>query len=44
MFSDVEMANIEAKKNWYKFLISSARDRLTTRVIEPNDTKIKSIL
>lgn len=43
MFSDVEMANIEAKKTG-KFLISSARDRLTTRVIEPNDTKIKSIL
>jgi len=41
--SDIRMANIEAKRNWWVSDIIR-RDRLTTRVIEANDSKIKWIL
>jgi len=41
--SDIGMANIEARKNWWVSDIIT-RDRLTTRVIEANDSKIKWIL
>jgi len=41
--SDTEMANIEAKKNWWVSDIIT-RDRLATRVMEANDSKIKWIL